>query len=369
MKQFSPVLSVILLSMCISPSLCAGVDRFNELLESGVHLYEMRKFADSKKEFLAALSLAESEHDSAKQYSCFYNLANLAIQTRDFKEAEFDLDKLVMAPRLPGEINVITVKSLLADVYVKEGRDDKAEMLDKEILKDCGQSSNKRLICAKTHINIAALFRRKQKYAEALAAYKKAVELISLCSGSESESLLQHCLSNLGLLYLDIGDLASAEKSERTSVDLAKKIYGSNHPVTAIALNNLGSVLHRKNDVVGAEQLFKEAFAINSKFQPDNDLPRISYCNSLGCVFLDSGRLDEARKLLEEAVVLSKRQNSTMDSIQSMTNLASVYAKSGKSELAAQTFESALKLAAAQKNDTTLVARINSAKAKYMRKP
>jgi len=85
-----------------------------------------------------------------------------------------------------------------------------------------------------------------------------------------------------------------------------------------------------------------------------------------GCVYLDEGKFVDAEKLLKDAVALSRRHEFSSFLVQSLTNLASVYAAQGKHVLAAQTFDEAMQLAVKSKS-TLDVNRVKAAKEKYSR--
>lgn len=95
-------------------------------------------------------------------------------------------------------------------------------------------------------------------------------------------SFLLH--NNLGVVYFREGRVDDAEKEFRAAYEINPR-YGT-------TINNLGAVLERKGDLAGAEKAYREAVA-----RSDYDLAYANWAKLL----LRTGRLPEARRVLEEA--------------------------------------------------------------------
>ena len=61
------------------------------------------------------------------------------------------------------------------------------------------------------------------------------------------------------------GDYAGAEPLYRRALAIQEKTLGPDHPLVAVDLNDLGSLLQGKGDYAGAEPLYRRAVAIDEK--------------------------------------------------------------------------------------------------------
>jgi len=110
-------------------------------------------------------------------------------------------------------------------------------------------------------------------------------------------------LSNLANVLSDDSDnLPEAEAAYRRAADILRRRLGPRSPETATALNNLGSLLLRKQDWPGADEACREAVAIRREaLGPENpDTASTMVCQALAVNKL--GRYAEARELLEESI-------------------------------------------------------------------
>ena len=131
--------------------------------------------------------------------------------------------------------------------------------------------------------NIAEMYRRQDRFEEAVEMGKKAVEL-------NPDFLFAQ--SNLGIAYFDLKEFDLAEKHQ----DIALKLQ----PNFAPSLNNKGSILrNRDHDYNGAEEYFKQAISADPNF--------LDAHNNLGEVLTRLEDPDEALKVLDS--VLKKDPN------------------------------------------------------------
>jgi serine/threonine-protein kinase len=116
--------------------------------------------------------------------------------------------------------------------------------------------------------------------------------------------LVAMALNNLGLNAEAEGRLDAAEVYYRDSVSLLEKALGADHPRVAIALSNFGATLHARHKSAEALAAFQRALAINEqRFGPD-------YADSfdamlgVGRSLVALGRAREALAPLERALKL-----------------------------------------------------------------
>ena len=68
--------------------------------------------------------------------------------------------------------------------------------------------------------------------------------------------------NNLGNLYQDAGDDASAEKYYRKTLEIQKAIYANDVPDTAATYNNIATILVRQSRLSEAQELLVKAIEV-----------------------------------------------------------------------------------------------------------
>jgi Flp pilus assembly protein TadD len=81
---------------------------------------------------------------------------------------------------------------------------------------------------------------------------------------------------------------------------MEKKLSGEKSENVGITLHNLGGLLLRQGKVAEAEDMFRQALAIDKA----NPRPR----NNLGLILRKQGKLTEAEEMLREAVALERKE-------------------------------------------------------------
>jgi tetratricopeptide (TPR) repeat protein len=137
-------------------------------------------------------------------------------------------------------------------------------------------------------------------------------------------------------------------------------LYGNKNQKTADALNNLAELLRHRQKYAEARDVFKESLDANPT--PSGN---VDYLNGVGCVFLDDGSTNQAVSCFEKAVKASETCKSSSALAQSLSNLASAYAKSKQMEKAKRLFSEAINIGE-QCKDPAVLAAIKAAKDKFM---
>ncbi|HEX7182951.1 MAG TPA: tetratricopeptide repeat protein [Thermoanaerobaculia bacterium] len=109
-------------------------------------------------------------------------------------------------------------------------------------------------------------------------------------------------LNNLGGLFQNQGDLARPYYER--ALTILEKVLGPEHPDTASSLNNLGFLLKNQGDVAGARSYFERALAIREKVlgpkHPDTALS----LNNLGYLLHSQGDFAGAKPYFEWALAI-----------------------------------------------------------------
>jgi CHAT domain-containing protein len=114
-------------------------------------------------------------------------------------------------------------------------------------------------------------------------------------------------LNNLGHLLAAMGDLAEARPLYERALAICEKELGRSHPDTARGLNNLGSLLEAMGDLAEARPLYERALAINEKQLGPNHPRTAVSLNSLAVLCVGLNQEDEAFALMQRAATIEDR--------------------------------------------------------------
>jgi len=246
-----------------------------------------------------------------------------------------------------GEEDPQTTNNLieLADLLRLQGRYDEAEPLLRRALASNEKAGREQGV-ARGLNNLAVLLGLQGRYAEAEPLYRRAlasnekvlgkedpltgVNLIDLADlleaqgrYAEAEPLLRSALASsekagreqgvagslnsLAMLLRMEGRYEEAEPVSRRAQAIIEKVFGPEHPKTAISLNNLGGSLMEQGRFGEAESLNRRALAIDEKvLGPEHPETAIQLSN-LAVLLQDQGRYDEADPLYRRALATSEK--------------------------------------------------------------
>ena len=126
---------------------------------------------------------------------------------------------------------------------------------------DCGDHSQ--------HTNLlnlrASLERRGGQPLQAIKSYAEAIALVESYHGASHQDLaVLH--NNMGVAWIEAGDLESAEKTLLQALGLREHIFGATHPEVAHSLTNLGVLYHTRGDAPQASRFYSAALDIYRHF-------------------------------------------------------------------------------------------------------
>lgn len=110
--------------------------------------------------------------------------------------------------------------------------------------------------------------------------------------------------TTIGLTYLSLGLIDSAEPHLRAALDTRAKLFARGHHDVAMSLNNLGSLLHAKGDLTGAEPLYNEALVSIRRLRGDVHLEVASILNNLGYLLGLKGEVQASLRMHREELAL-----------------------------------------------------------------
>lgn len=176
--------------------------------------------------------------------------------------------------------------------------------------------------------NIATIYHTRGQLQKAIDIYIRQIDRVAL----KDKGVL---FSNLGSLYLELGDLGKALENYELALASFQKIGDRNGEVEARTA--VASVFQRMGDAKAALAECEKARGVLSS-DPWN-VPH--FC---GLAQFDLGLLPEALKSLEQAAAIAHSRKETAKEASSLLATGSVHLKLGQLDLAAGRFEAAIRL-------------------------
>ncbi|HEY4366539.1 MAG TPA: serine/threonine-protein kinase [Steroidobacteraceae bacterium] len=150
----------------------------------------------------------------------------------------------------------------------------------------------------------------------------------------------------LGFLQQSNFDFKAAERSFETCLQIRTEQLGTGRGSEQIALplDNLALIAQQRNDYVRAEQLLREALAIDRRMLGEDHPQYIRHLHHLASVMWDRGDLRQAEDLYRQSIDLSKRVLGAIhpETIDAMSSMGTLLMETGRLDEAQGIFQSIL---------------------------
>jgi tetratricopeptide (TPR) repeat protein len=143
-------------------------------------------------------------------------------------------------------------------------------------------------------------------YSSARPLFERALALREKALGSDHPDTALS-LNNLGGLLFSQGDLAEARPYYESALVIREKALGSDHPNTAESLNNLGGLFYSQGDLAGARPYYERALAIREKALGSDHRETATSLNNLGGLLDSQGDLAGAQPYYERALAIREQ--------------------------------------------------------------
>lgn len=165
----------------------------------------------------------------------------------------------------------------------------------------------------------------------------KVIEILELASNNIEKdfagepAIAADLRTTIGLTFLNLGQISSAEEHLQYALSTRRRIFGSNALQTAISQNNFGKLLQAKGDMARAEELFRRALATMRRSRRADDLEMASVYGNLGYLLMLSARYGESEAAYSEELrirraIVGERHP---DFARTLSNLANILAVTG----------------------------------------
>ena len=115
-------------------------------------------------------------------------------------------------------------------------------------------------------------------------------------------------LTNLGILYKDLGDYEKSERLQLEANAIMEKAVGKNHPDYAPCLFNLANLYEIMGDYEKAESLYLEAKFLVERTLGKDHPGYIKCLNNLGNLYMDLGSNGKAEQLYSESNAIREKK-------------------------------------------------------------
>jgi CHAT domain-containing protein/Tfp pilus assembly protein PilF len=191
--------------------------------------------------------------------------------------------------------------------------------------------------------NLAILYQRKGRYAEAEPLHQRALTIREQALGPAHPDVASS-LNNLAVLYEAQGRLAEAIPLVERALTIVEQALGPQHPEVATSLSNLAVLYKAQGEYAQAEPLLQRALAIREQALGPTHPDVATSLNNLGALYEDQSRYAEAERLSKRALTIRELALSPThpDVALSLSNLAEVYKDQGRYAKAAPLLQRAL---------------------------
>ncbi len=229
-------------------------------------------------------------------------------------------------------------------------------------------------LVASTLVGLGDALSQRGADAEAESAYREALQIDTRLYGAQGTETAQ-TMQGLAITLYYMENYAEAEQLTRQSLAIRRRELGENHWKVADSLNHLGAIYYQTGRYGEAVDVWKECLSVSDKWAGPDHPENGTVANNIGRGLLIDGRLDEAEPYfvrhldlirrtkppghddlilplnslamidfarrhyrdaeakLDEALAIAEKQNHRMRD-QVLTNLADVYAKTGRASQA-----------------------------------
>jgi tetratricopeptide (TPR) repeat protein/predicted Ser/Thr protein kinase len=145
----------------------------------------------------------------------------------------------------------------------------------------------------------------------AIPHYQRALDATAELFGLDNQTAIT-MLSNLGLCYRHIGDLANARAELSKSVATGEKLFGKTSPLLVAPLDNYAELLSEQGDHEEALALFERARSLAAVSRGTDHPSYHQVVTDYGAALAAAGKLAESQRVFDDVLVLEKKSASSI---------------------------------------------------------
>jgi tetratricopeptide (TPR) repeat protein len=266
------------------------------------------------------------------------NLGFLAYQAGDYpKAAKLFEESLSIRRELFGEVHpkIAIALNNLAVIYNKMGDHEKSEQLNKEALeirrKIYGDQHPQ---VAQSLNNLGKVFMKRGEYEKAGELYEEALQIRRNSFGNEHADVA-NSLYSLGNINMKTGHFEKAEEYYEEAFTIQQGLGGDQYKSAVSTLNSLAEMYVENGDLAKAEEVFFQSLEFSKENLPSDHYLTAVTMEKLGSYLSRAGRYDEAEVYLLESYAileakLGNENDFTQKSLNALIELYSGWDKPGK---------------------------------------
>ncbi|HVG21056.1 MAG TPA: tetratricopeptide repeat protein [Blastocatellia bacterium] len=161
-----------------------------------------------------------------------------------------------------------------------------------------------------------------------------------LGSGPYERQAQGYILSEMGILYDDIGEWLEAKRAFSEALAIARDQADKDR--IAIIVHHLGMLTQNAGDYEEARRLYEESLEINRELGNQNNIA--ATLHELGRLAQNTGNYEEARRLYEESLEISRKLGGKFGEAITLQQLATIAVYTGDHKEARRLYEESLKI-------------------------
>ncbi len=192
---------------------------------------------------------------------------------------------------------------------------------------------------------MGTIYTRLGLYDQAGPLLESSIDLRRRLYGTDHEQVAAS-LHHRGIWLRETGSYEPAERVLRQALEMRQRLLGAEHPQVADSLSALADLLFVRGEHAEAEELFSRALAIRRDLHGEQHPDVATSLNDLGATLYQLGRSEDAEPLLREALDLRQKLFSARHPTVAATlmTLAAVRLARGDGEAAEQLYHQALEV-------------------------
>ncbi|TDR48801.1 serine/threonine-protein kinase [Tahibacter aquaticus] len=252
---------------------------------------------------------ADAQHSDEDLAEAWNTLGVVYTDLWDDAQAEAYLLRALQIRRASGHVHGQATLHNLARLYTRQGKFDQAIALFEETLaaKRLQFGSDEHPAMIGTLRAYARALSGKRRYDEAMAIYRRLIELHGRFEGENSDNIAD-VYNEMGSDLQDAGRYQEAIASYRESLRRRRESGLAVTSSLVLPINNLAVALEETGDFAAAEPLSRESLQLRRDSRPADDPAVLRAEHNLARLLLRTNRLDEARPLLAHALAERVRQ-------------------------------------------------------------
>lgn len=259
-------------------------------------------------------------------------LAAAAYLDGKYEESERQYRRTLDAARRlgPGG-NALVAETLvgLGDALSQRGADAEAESVYREALRiNTSLYGSESVEAAQTMQGLAIALYYMDQYDEAEQLTRRSLAIRRRALG-ERHWKVADSLNHLGAIYYQTGRYGEAVDVWKECLSISEGWAGPDHPENGTVANNIGRSLLIDGRLDEAEPYFQRHLDLIRRTKPAGHDDLILPLNSLAMIDLSRRRYNDAEARLDEALAIAEKRDHWMQD-QVLTNLADVYARTGR---------------------------------------